>query len=522
VLFVFFVVEIIFDCGGKVRHVLRGERLRVADEGHSEMNPGALPALETIERFFSLIDSGQLFGIADSDLLRSLRVSVADALNRLLVWERPRLEAARGLMWPYQAFKKYHSLFGALAESRENPFWQQQAQFFMAFLPFPQQWFWLLKVEKHFADNPEVAEYLLIEQENIREKVRNKPQRTFRLRHFCQIIKGFRCRREKGILRVFAIPYIFMQIHPELLQQLSERYVLYVEPPMGIIFRHAWWRHYSMLADRCLFGIGSEEDGSFLRDQVHVAAIPLAHGDYLDDRLSVTFRRKKVYDIVFNATFDDIPRKRHEFMLTLLQHPLLQSRKALFLGRGQTENVERFQNRVRLMGLSNRVDVSANVPRSEVPRQLARCKMGVHLSLYENGCRSIYEYFRSDLPCVISSSMAGMNFGIFNSQTGMAVADQDFPRAIATVLDHMEDFQPRHWFLSHSGSSNSSRQLNEFCKGFFQSWGYDWQEDIVALQSSGASRYATRAEYEGFRCEFQWILNCVKDLGGPDMLFTVD
>jgi hypothetical protein len=489
---------------------------------HGEMNPAALTPLETVEQFFSLIDSGNLFAAKDGDLLRNLRRSVAEALNRLLVWERPELEATWGLTWPYQVLKKYHPIFSALAESQENPFWQQQAQFFLAFLPFPKQWFWLLRTEKLFPRSPEVAQFLRTEQNKVSEKVRNKPQQTFRLRHFCQIIKGFKGAHEKGILRIFAIPYILVQIHPELLQRLSKRYVLYVEPPMGIVFRHAWWRHYSMLADPCLFGIGSEEDGSFLRDQIRVAAIPLAHGDYLEDRLPITFCREKQYDIVFNATFDDMPRKRHELMLTVLQHALLHSRRALFLGRGQTKNVERFKNQVQRMGLSKRVDVSANLPRSEVPAQLARCKMGVHLSLYENGCRSIYEYFRSDLPCVISSSMAGMNLGIFNSQTGMAAADKDLAQAIATVLEHIGDFQPRRWFMTHSGSSNSSRQLNEICKGFFQSWGYDWNENTVALQSSGASRYETRADYERFRTEFQWILNCVKDLGGSTMLFSVD
>ena len=62
----------------------------------------------------------------------------------------------------------------------------------------------------------------------------------------------------------------------------------------------------------------------------------------------------------------------------------------------------------------------------------------------------------------------------------------------------------------------------KFAEVFFSSWGYDWNENIVALQSSGASRYATRADYERFRTEFQWILNCVKNLGGSTRLLTVD
>jgi hypothetical protein len=342
------------------------------------------------------------------------------------------------------------------------------------------------------------------------------------LRHFCQVLKGYRGAREKGILRIFSIPYLLVALHPRMLSRISARYVIFAEPPMGILFRHTWWRHFANLADPCVIGIASPEDRAFLRQQASVEVAPLAHGDFLNDREPEGAGITKDYAIVFNATFDDMPRKRHELMLELLRHPLLIEAKTLFLGRGRDENIAALERRVRQLGLEKRVTIAANVRREEVPGHLARCRMGVHLSLYENACRSIYEFFRADLPCVISSSMAGMNPEIFNDQTGMAVSDADLPKAIDITLRHPERFAPRRWFLEHSGSRHSSRRLNEVFRTLFSRWGYEWREDIVALASSGANRYAEASDYERFRNDFRWLLDCLQQATARPSLFTLE
>jgi hypothetical protein len=277
---------------------------------------------------------------------------------------------------------------------------------------------------------------------------------------------------------------------------------------MGVVFRHTWWRGFCALEDPCLFGIGGDEDTMFLQDQPGIVTTNLAHGDFLDDRVSVTTTAEKHFDIVFNSTFDDMPRKRHDLMLSLLQHPYLIRSTALFLGRGKEENIARFKNRVKRIGLENRVSVRANLLRKDIPRQLAECKTGVMLSLYENACRSIYEFFRSDLPCVISSSMAGINLEIINRQTGMAVPDQKLPEAIAHVIRNRNRYTPRKWFLACSGSHHSARKLNDRLKTLFQQQGYAWSEDIVPLLSSGASRYADAGYPANFRSELEALLAC--------------
>jgi hypothetical protein len=142
--------------------------------------------------------------------------------------------------------------------------------------------------------------------------------------------------------------------------------------------------------------------------------------------------------------------------------------------------------------------------------------------LHENGCRSIYEILRSNLPCVISTSMAGVNPAIINSQTGIAAPDRDLARAISKALQEREKFAPRAWFLTYSGSANSSRMLNDQLKAIFLEQGYLWQEDIVPLASSGANRYVDNVHYERFRPEFEGLLKIFRQQAHLPMPLDVD
>ncbi len=489
------------------------------------MNGNAKNRLEllfdVIDRGLIAIDSGELFESQDFERVSRIRNEMAKAFVDLLVWERPGLLASRGIDWPYRALKERYGMFCGLARNGKDPLVRRQARCFLAFLPFPMQWQWLLQLESQEGEDPEICDFLAAERRELRRKLLSKPQKHFKLRHFCQILKAPRSEREKGVLRIFSLPYLFVQ--SGLLKQLSERYLFYVEPPMGVIFRHAWWRYFSVLDDPCIFGIHSEEDRDFLRGQTGAAAVGIAHGDFMED---IEWRdcgnEQKTYDIVFNSTFDDMPRKRHELMLRLLQHPLLEGNTALFLGRGEDENVLAFKGRVDAMRLHSRVDVRANVKRSDIPSLLSCCGMGVHLSLYENACRSIYEFFRSNLPCVASASMGGMNLDLFNHQTGAAVKDDELPETICSVLKRREQFAPRRWFLNHSGSRRSTESLNEILRKLSVEWGYEWSHDIVRLGSSGASRYADKRDYEDFLPEFEIILGHFRAVDLHGATFSVE
>jgi len=480
----------------------------------------ARESIATVDRFFSLIDSGDLFTSSDSLFCRKIRSEVLSALSYLLYWGRHILEEDRGLSWPYQGLQKRYHIFKELAEGEKNSSLQRQALFFLALLPFPKQWSNLFKVEELYRDDVEIRAFLSEEKQKVFDRLQKKVQKVYKLRHFCQVLKAPGKENEKGVLRIFALPYLMA--NSKLFRQLNRRYILYVEPPWGVVFRHTWLRNLCTAEDACVFGVGTAEDILFLNSQPQMVPTPLAHGDYLAENEAVTLEQRKEYDLVFNGTYDDMERKRHELMLELLQHQLLMDKKALFLGRGREEKVDQFKDLVSRAGLEGRVTVMANILRQDIPNQLGRCKMGVHLSLNENGCRSLYEYFRSDLPCVISSSMPGTHLDIINAQTGMAVTDNELPEAISSVLTHRERFAPRRWFLENSGSLKSSQKLNQFLKQLFKKLGYQWQADIVPLLSGGPNRYANPSDYERFREEFLWIFDCLKNVGNIPFKIVVD
>ncbi|RJQ61088.1 MAG: glycosyltransferase [Desulfobacteraceae bacterium] len=465
--------------------------------------PSGEKELAVLENFFSLVDTGKLFKSDDPVYYKKLRDSLQDALFRLLVEKRPYLEAEKELRWPYESLWKRMHLLNEAAQLSSSPFVREQACLFLCRLPFPGQWQYLFQAEKTLAHLHELQMMLVSEKAKIRKKIEGKAQKSFKLRHLFQVLKKPRLPHEKGVLRIFSLPYLF--IDRALLKELTRSYVLHVEPAAGVMYRHSWLRAFSGFSDPSVFGAAGEEDRRFLDTQAGIVTTELAHSDYLEDDISLYSRPEKKFDIVFNGTYDEMHRKRHLKMLELLRHPKLKTAKVLFLGRGKRENVEEFIGRVSRCGVSDRVTVLSNLSRREVPGYLAGCRMAVHLALHENGCRCIHEYFRSDLPCVVSSYSAGINFDIINPQTGAAAPEQDLADAICRVLQDRDRFSPRSWFLSHSGSANASERLNAGLKALFTALGYEWTEDIVPLGSSGASRYVQAAHCERFRPQFEAI-----------------
>lgn len=468
-------------------------------------------ALHLLDDFKNAVASGGLWTVRDGAAHGARRRDLRRALEALLVRHRPELEAGPGLDHPYGVLRQAAPILRSEAEHGSDDFVRRQAALYLTLLPFPGQWDRLAAAERSAAPEPETAAFLRREREKILEKVRQKADKAFRVRHFLQVLKRPRGTGEKGVLRLFSLPYLLAD--EAVLVELSRRYVFFVEPPMGVVWRHGWWRHFCRLEDPCLFGVGGPEDARFLSTQIGAVPVGLAHGDFLEDEPPPTRKAPPAYDLVFNATFDDPERKRHGLMLDLLDHPRLRGRTALFLGRGDPEKVRAFQQAVEKRGLSSRVAVRANLRRRDVPALLARCRVGVHLSLYENACRAVYEFFRADLPCVVSSSMAGMNPALFNEETGAAVPDAQLGETIASVLEDPERFSPRRWFLRESGSARSSRRLNAILRDLFSRRGYEWSEDIVDLGSSGASRYVSAEDEARFSDEHARIAGILRRSG---------
>ena len=460
-------------------------------------------SLQILEAFFAIAGTEALFEDQTEKPYRQLRQKLAAALHTLLLKKRPFLEARHGFDWPYAQLAKYRDNFIDTVKEHPSLFIRTQALLFLALLPFPKQWAWFQRAQTECGDHPELTAFIDRERFNLDDKLSKNRQKSYRLTNFCQVLKRPRLPAEKGILRIFSMLHAFTDL--DLLKALNQHYVLYIEPPWGVVYRNTWLRYFTQMKDPCIIGLGGAEDRRFIQNQSGMATTSLAHGDFTDTDTPVAISADKQFDIVFNGTFADIPRKRHRFLLELLKDPLLIDKSALIFGVGPKENAARFQAHVHKCGLEKRVVVKDNLTRSDVFDYLSRCRMAVHLALNENVCRCIYEFFRSDLPCVMTSATAGMDFRHFNDQTGMVVADDELPQAIRTVLDHPQRFSSRKWFLANSGSVISSRKLNRQFKAFFKELGYSWSEDIVLMDCVGANRYVSSADMRQFGSEIEYL-----------------
>ena len=480
----------------------------MADIHFSATPQRAQAYIHRLEAFCDQTDADTLFHQQDPQYFQRLRTQLREAFFELLFVERAALAAAKDVKWPYRLLQSRVAQFETWAKMAPEAFVRQQARLFLALLPFPYQWAWLNQAVKNTPDEPEIRRLLEREQRKFKTKLGRKKPKQFQLRHFCQILTAPQLPEAKGILRVYALPYLLAD--PNLVQALNRRYLLWIEPPWGVVFRHAWCRVFSQLEDPCLFGMAAEEDREFLNGQPGIMTTALAHGDFLEDIQYHTPAREPQFDIVFNGSFDDLTPKRHVLMLELMQHPRLRHTKVLFLGRGEASGLARFKQMIKAARLESRCRIIANIERSEVPQHLGTCRMGVHLSLHENGGRVVYEFFRSDLPCVMSACTNGINPSIFNAQTGKRVPDDRLGDAIAEVLAHKERFTPRAWFVQHAGSANATRQLNTRLKKIFQQLGYFWPGDIVPITGGGSFRYVDQVDFEKMQPAYREILTLFK------------
>ncbi|TKB23799.1 glycosyltransferase [Desulfopila sp. IMCC35006] len=475
--------------------------------------------LSQLQHFFATAKRDSLTALSP-DTLAEMRSRIRETINDLLIWGRPHLAATRGIQWPYHECSLIAPHLAKVYCQDTDKKAQQQALLFLALLPVPNQWRWLAKAIDILPDEPEIKLFLTTERQTIQSKLTGRGQSSLKLRHVMQILKSPQLPHEKGVLRIFSLPYLFLD--KQLLRKIANNYVFFLEPPMGVVFRHAWWRAFTELEDPCIFGLGGEEDRFFIDMQANTHVIRLAHGDFLPDLAPLDPAPVKDIDIVFNGTFDDMARKRHFFMLELLHDPRLKNKKALFLGRGSQENITAFKKEVERHELTDRVTVLSNLRRQDIPRSLGRCRIGVHLSLYENSCRCIYEYYRANIPCVISSATAGMDMRIFNQKTGRVADDAQLPEIIASMIHQHSSFTPRQWFQNNSGSLHSSRKLNEELMDFFTVNGYLWNSDIVPLDSSGANRYLKKEHYRHFLPEFHQLLSWLQPSMPAGIKLTVD
>ncbi len=194
-----------------------------------------LSSLNILDNFFFLSDSGKLFEPGDDKYYTDIRAELRDALVDILFWHRPELEVLRGISWVYEGFKhrvkefeekagtqtrranradisfpgRHHDYADDAHSHDKESSISRQAVLFLALLPFPGQWKWIDTMTISFPNDPEVQKFLKKEQDTIQRKLAKKSIKKLKLKNFCQILKAPNLPGEKGVLRIFSIPYLF-------------------------------------------------------------------------------------------------------------------------------------------------------------------------------------------------------------------------------------------------------------------------------------------------------------------------
>ncbi len=185
------------------------------------------------------------------------------------------------------------------------------------------------------------------------------------------------------------------------------------------------------------------------------------------------------YDLVMVANWGR--HKNHRRLFEALKKVKRRPIRVLLIGfewAGRTaEDVLREMQHCNLQGVH--VDIREKIPASEVAKHLRRSKVFVLLSEKEGANKALVEALFCGVPAIVYEGFIGGATGKVNPQTGMLTSFTGLPAAIETMLDRHQEFTPRAWALSHSGSRNATEVLNRTLKGIAQAKGEPWTLDIV-------------------------------------------
>ncbi|RMG62313.1 MAG: glycosyltransferase [Calditrichaeota bacterium] len=217
-----------------------------------------------------------------------------------------------------------------------------------------------------------------------------------------------------------------------------------------------------------------DEDWQIRKVKKHAPGVEAGVWDKLIDyqRLHIPLPEEKKYDVCYVAYFRR--RKNHELLFESLAQLKDRPIRTLCVGDDRENRMERLKQWTRELGIE--VHFMGEVPKVEVNRLMNQSRMGVMCAEDDAAPRVILEYMAADLPVLVNRRLlAGARY--VGPEAGRVVPPEQFADGIRTMLDSLESFQPRRYFLEHF---SKPRVVKKFVL-LFRDWRLFEQEKLNAL-----------------------------------------
>jgi len=205
----------------------------------------------------------------------------------------------------------------------------------------------------------------------------------------------------------------------------------------------------------------TEADFRFIQD-VGAPLVPVRLGpaDWVDaDTFTPCEGEEKLYDLVMVANW--ARHKRHAILFRAVAQIRDRDLRILLVGFPWADRTAEDIRREAAVFPNPRVriDIVEQVPQAQLARLLARCRVFLFLSRKEGDNKALVEAFFANVPAIVYSDTVGGAATRINPATGIFSSDEDLPRNILYMLEHLQDFSPREWALRNSGSLTATSVL---------------------------------------------------------------
>ncbi len=264
----------------------------------------------------------------------------------------------------------------------------------------------------------------------------------------------------------------------------------------------------------------TEEDHAFI-ESIGLPLIPLRLGpaDWVNTEL---FSRApggmKVYDLVMVANWE--AHKRHAELFRALSRIKGRALRVLLvgfpLGNRTVQDIRREASVINNPMID--IEFREKLPPHELADAVGQCKAFVFLSKKEGDNKALVEAMFLNVPAIVYENTIGGARSRINSSTGILSSDEELPDRILYMIDHYNEFRPRDWALRHTGSTISTRRLNEAIRERLHELGQRFTEGIEEKTNSPNLDYKIPMCRHQLKSDYEYILACQRFLNEPRSL----
>ena len=296
---------------------------------------------------------------------------------------------------------------------------------------------------------------------------------------------------EKGVILIKYTPEFDAFHYYFDFDKIRRDYYLVLEPswagtcdPSILMF----WRN-SICKDVVVQAIEPKDYNFIKKMGGNLAPIDIGSGDWVDQNIfSFDIGVKKEFDLIMVSNW--AIHKKHVALFKALSQIGIKLSVVLigFESGGRTK--KNIIQEIAHYNLNHiEFNVIENISAKMVSEYLKKSKVYLLLSKKEGPNKAIIESFFVNVPAIVYDKFIGGAQMRINNKTGILSSYKELPNNIMYMVKNFNKFTPRDWILKNSGSTMSTKKLNNVLMGLALQNNENWEKSIFEKVNSPNLKY---------------------------------